>query len=82
MMLHGTFKEIRRPSKLAYTWAWEEAPETLVTIELKEAEGDTELVLIHEPFPSKELVSQHDDGWQGGFDRLEAILRKERAGPK
>lgn len=79
MMLTGTFKEIRRPSKLSYTWAWHGAPETLVTIELKEAEGDTEVVLTHEPFPSKELVAQHDDGWQGGFDRLDQILRKERA---
>ncbi|HEY0493387.1 MAG TPA: SRPBCC domain-containing protein [Candidatus Dormibacteraeota bacterium] len=79
MMLSGTFKEIDRPSKLAYTWAWEGAPETLVTIELKEAEGDTEVVLTHEPFPSAELVAQHDAGWQGGFERLEEILRRERA---
>lgn len=79
MMLTGTFKEIDPPSKLVYSWAFDGAPQTLVTIELKEAEGGTEVNLIHEPFPSKELVAQHDDGWQGGFDRLEAILRKERA---
>jgi uncharacterized protein YndB with AHSA1/START domain len=80
MMLGGMFKEITRPSKLAYTWAWEgvPGPETLVTIELKEVEGNTELVLTHEPFPNKEAVAQHDAGWQGGFDRLEEILQKER----
>jgi uncharacterized protein YndB with AHSA1/START domain len=81
MTLTGSFKEINRPSRLSYTWGWEGAPgpETLVTIELREAEGDTEVVLTQEPFPSKEIIAEHDDGWQGGFDRLEEIMRRERA---
>lgn len=80
MMLSGTFKEIKRPSKLVYTWAWAGAPESVVTIELNYIEGVTELVLTQQPLPSKELVDQHDAGWQGGFDRLEEILRKESSG--
>jgi uncharacterized protein YndB with AHSA1/START domain len=84
MVVSGRFKEITRPSKLAYTWAWEgaSAPETLVTIELKEAEGGTEVVLTHEAFTNQEAVARHDAGWQKGFDRLEQILRMERADPR
>ena len=82
MMLTGVFKEIARPSKLSYTWSWAGAPETLVTIDLREAEGDTEVLLTQEPFANAESAAQHEAGWQGGFDRLEEILGRERAGSR
>ena len=80
--LRGVFKEIERPSRLAYTWVWEAMPavETLVTIEFHEAEGDTEVVLTQEPFKMADDVARHDQGWRGGFDKLERILRRKTDG--
>jgi uncharacterized protein YndB with AHSA1/START domain len=83
MYLSGTFKEITRPQRLVYTWAWEQAPvemSTTITLEFNEAEGDTEVVLTQEPFTTEEFRQQHDAGWQGGFDKLEAIFRREKRG--
>lgn len=82
MFLVGTFREIKRPERLVYTWAWENAPElaTVVTIEFREAEGDTEVVVTQEPFPSDEVRQQHVFGWEGGLDRLSEVLRREKHG--
>jgi len=82
MYLAGTFKEIKRPERLVYTWAWESAPQmqTLVTIELREAGGDTEVVVTQERFRDDESRRQHLVGWEGGFDRLEKIFRREKHG--
>lgn len=82
MWLTGTFKEIRRPSRLVYTWAWESAPqmETVVTIELREASGATEVLVTQERFPDAEATRQHLVGWEGGFDRLDKIFGREKHG--
>ena len=82
MYLRGLFKEIERPSRLSYTWVWEAMPEveTLVTIDFNEAEGDTEVVLTQEPFKTADDVALHDQGWRGGLDKLEQILRRKTDG--
>lgn len=83
MYLVGTYREIMPPERLVYTWAWEGAPagsETVVTIEFREAEGDTEVVITQEPFGSEEDRQQHVFGWKGGSDRLTEILRREKHG--
>jgi uncharacterized protein YndB with AHSA1/START domain len=83
MYLVGTFREVKRPERLVYTWAWEGAPpesETVVTIEFREAEGDTEVLITQEPFNSDEARQQHVFGWEGGLDRLTEIFRREKRG--
>ncbi len=82
MYLVGTFREITRPDRLVYTWAWEHQPEmeTVVTIDFHEAEGDTEVVVSQERFPSVEELQQHVFGWEGGLDRLQDILRRTEHG--
>ncbi len=83
MYLVGTFREIKRPERLVYTWVWEGAPpesQTVVTVEFREVEGNTEVVVTQEPFPNDEARQQHVFGWEGGFDRLTEILRGEKHG--
>ncbi len=82
MYLVGTFREIKRPDRLVYTWAWESAPEmeTIVTVEFRDVEGDTEITVTQEPFPDDEARQQHRYGWEGGLDRLTEILRREKSG--
>jgi|tagenome__1003787_1003787.scaffolds.fasta_scaffold20135143_2 uncharacterized protein YndB with AHSA1/START domain len=77
--VHGTYREVRRPERLAYTWSWEEGPEqamagsenSLVTVEFVE-DGDGTLVkLTHSGFAGEEIRGMHEHGWNAVLDRLE-----------
>lgn len=75
----GVFREVKRPSRLAYTWVWTDAPmneigETLVTVECVDANGFTEVRLRHEGFPSAEPRDKHNHGWNGCLDKLEKMF--------
>lgn len=70
----GTYREVRPPEKLVFTWAWEkdgsgdeygevEPDETLVTVELLAKGHDTLLVFTHEKFASEESRDRHLEGW-------------------
>jgi uncharacterized protein YndB with AHSA1/START domain len=77
--LGGTFREVRPPEKLVYTWAWEgdkDVGETLVTVEFREQGTSTEVALTHELFPNEEALKGHDAGWSGSLDRLARMLEK------
>jgi uncharacterized protein YndB with AHSA1/START domain len=70
--------EVNAPEKLVYTWRWEGAfdqvPETRVTVEFLEVGGATEVVLTHENFADLVLWQQHRSGWVRACDRMEQIL--------
>lgn len=72
----GVYREIDRPNRLVYTWSWEEKEhdvgETLVTVEFNGVGGSTEVVLLHELFPSAEAKTSHEEGWGSCLNRLEA----------
>ena len=74
----GTFRELRPPEKLVYTWSWEppgnDIGETLVTVEFLDRGGSTEVVLTHELFPNQEARDQHSQGWAGALDQLAKLL--------
>jgi len=75
--LGGTFREVRPPEKLVYTWAWEgdaDIGETLVTVEFRDLGKSTEVALTHELFPDEKALKNHEWGWSGGLDRLSRIL--------
>jgi len=75
--LSGTYREVRRPERLVYTWQWEAEPElgdTLVTVQFHDRGGSTEVVLTHELFPTEKARQEHERGWSGGLDNLAKIL--------
>jgi len=74
----GEFREVVPPHRLVYTWAWESTPErrSLVTIELRSADGGTELVLTHQRFADRDARDRHLVGWIGCLDRLATFLRR------
>jgi uncharacterized protein YndB with AHSA1/START domain len=81
--LTGTYREVRPPEKLVYTWNWEGkacegsealAGETLVTVEFHDLGASTEVILIHELFPNEKARDAHDHGWNGCLDRLVMVL--------
>ncbi|MGH8048058.1 MAG: SRPBCC family protein [Chthoniobacterales bacterium] len=79
MAVRGEFREIAPPSRLVYTWQWEDDPdyanrETLITVEFIEHGGSTEIRLTHENFPSAENAKNHEYGWTGALEKLAALL--------
>ena len=71
----GTYLDIERPHRLAFTWAWESKPEeeSLVTVELQSSGQGTELTLTHERFPDEGSRERHEWGWNGSLARLAQI---------
>lgn len=71
----GDFHEIAPPRKLVFAWTWEKPDlhagvKTLVTIELLEKDGGTEVVLTHDRLPSREKRQAHESGWGRALDVL------------
>jgi uncharacterized protein YndB with AHSA1/START domain len=78
--VHGEYREVRPPERLAYTWAWEEGPEpvveasgnTLVVIDFLE-DGDGTLVkLTHSGFANEQQREMHVHGWEAVLANLES----------
>ncbi|MDH3455374.1 MAG: SRPBCC domain-containing protein [Gemmatimonadota bacterium] len=74
----GEYRTVDPPKKLVYSWDWEEKKhqvgETLVTVELNDLGGSTEVVLTHERFPSAEATKSHTEGWTSCLNRLESLF--------
>jgi uncharacterized protein YndB with AHSA1/START domain len=78
-IVSGRYLEVTSPSRLRFTWQWEEGPEereTLVTVELKPKGTGTELTLTHELFLTEVSRDEHRKGWTGCLDLLEAALSR------
>jgi uncharacterized protein YndB with AHSA1/START domain len=73
----GVFKKVTAPRTLVFSWRWEgsPAPETTVTVELKElSETTTEITLRHEGFGDEESRARHTEGWESTMNKLEKYL--------
>lgn len=76
--MSGVYQEITPLERLVFTWAWERddrrGHETLVTIELREQNGRTEISFNQQIFESEESRDQHHLGWSSSFDCLDLML--------
>jgi uncharacterized protein YndB with AHSA1/START domain len=72
----GVYRTIERPSKLVYTWKWEESPmaDSVVTVEFHDRGKTTDVVLRHEGLASAEERGKHEHGWTGCLDNLVKIM--------
>jgi uncharacterized protein YndB with AHSA1/START domain len=71
----GEYREIRRPERLVYTWAWEDMPgsqteTSLVTVEFEETDGRTTVTLVHSGLTSDGSRERHEHGWNACLDNL------------
>ncbi len=75
--IQGTYKEVRPPEKLVFTWWWEGADfdQSLVTVEFRAlgTSAFTEVTLTHEQLPESQR-DEHRKGWEGCFDQLVTTL--------
>ncbi|MBI5094954.1 MAG: SRPBCC domain-containing protein [Candidatus Hydrogenedentes bacterium] len=74
LWLGGVFREIAKPERLVFTFAWEEPGErgleTVVAITFSEHEGKTRMTFRQTPFQSVTERDGHHYGWSSTFDRL------------
>jgi len=72
----GVYTEVERPTRLAFTWNWDDgAVDTLIEIDF-EPLGDeaTHVRFTHRGLPDEESRIDHEGGWGRCFDNLEAAL--------
>jgi uncharacterized protein YndB with AHSA1/START domain len=75
----GEYRELVPEKKIAFTWRWDDDEdwkdhESIVTVELSDAAGGTELRLRHEQLPSEQSRDRHNEGWTSLLDRLEQFV--------
>ncbi len=76
MTVHGEYRELQPGRKIVFTWKWEddedwEERNSVVTVELSDCDGGTEVRLVHEQLPSEESRDGHSRGWNSALDKLE-----------
>ena len=79
MEIRGVYREVRRPSRLVFTWSLSGNPnmepcDSLVTADFLDRDGATEVQITHEDLPSEEAKRDHNQGWNGCLDKLEKHL--------
>jgi uncharacterized protein YndB with AHSA1/START domain len=80
----GKYLEVEKPGRLVFTWAHHangdfaqpRGHETTVQLEFRALGARTELMLTHGPFADEPSFGDHNRGWTGSFDKLEAFLRR------
>lgn len=77
-VMSGRFVEIRKPTRVVFTYGWEaggpaDVPpgSTEVAIELAEHDGQTRLHLVHRRLP-RVRADEHGQGWSWFLQRLAA----------
>ena len=76
MTMEGKFRELQPGKKVAFTWKWQDDEDwennvSIVTVELSEQSGGTELRLTHERLPNEQSRDGHTRGWNSALDKLE-----------
>jgi Uncharacterized conserved protein len=75
----GEYLELTPGRRIVFTWKWDDDEAwqhrtSLVTVELSNRDGGTELRFKHEQLPSEESRDRHNEGWNSILDRLEKFL--------
>jgi uncharacterized protein YndB with AHSA1/START domain len=81
MTVRGEFLELQANRKVVFTWQWQddenwEAYISVVTVELSDRDGGTELRLTHEKLPSEQSRDGHTSGWNSALDKLERLFSR------
>ena len=81
MSVFGEYRELIPGKKIVFTWKWDDdenwkRQNSIVTVELSDRDGGTELILRHEKLPSEESRDRHNEGWNSVLDRLEKFFSK------
>jgi uncharacterized protein YndB with AHSA1/START domain len=71
----GTYTEVERPTRLAFTWTWDGSErETLIEVDFAESGGATTVTFTHRGLADEESVRSHEYGWGNILDELGRYL--------
>jgi uncharacterized protein YndB with AHSA1/START domain len=77
--LAGEFREVDPPTRLSFTFRWEEPDpddvETVADLSFRDLGTDTEVALSQGPFKTRARYELHLGGWSDSFAKLETVLR-------
>jgi uncharacterized protein YndB with AHSA1/START domain len=81
MTCRGEYRELQPNKKIVFTWQWQddedwEERESVVTVELSDRDGGTELRLSHAQLPNEQSRDGHTRGWNSALDKLERFVSK------
>ena len=85
MTVEGEYRDLQPGRKIVFTWQWQddetwENRNSVVTVELSDAAGGTELRLLHEQLPSEESRDNHNEGWNSLLNKLDKFLNEKASG--
>ena len=84
IIISGTYREVNSPHRLLYTWTWQEDENTLlvedslVTVDFKALDTQTQISLVHTGFPSLTARDRHLDGWQHTLESFDHYLSTQQ----
>jgi uncharacterized protein YndB with AHSA1/START domain len=79
--IQGEYREVVPGKKIVFTWKhcddelWENRI-SIVTVEISDRNGGTELRLRHEQLPDEESRERHNRSWNSVLDRLEKFVSR------
>jgi uncharacterized protein YndB with AHSA1/START domain len=81
MTMLGEYRELQPGKKIVFTWKWDDDETwenhiSIVTVELSDREGGTELRLTHEQLPNEQSRDGHTRGWNSALNKLENFLSR------
>lgn len=77
-VVHGEYVALNPYDQIVFTWEWESDEQevnSLVTIDLTENNGVTDMLLLHEKLASQESVDLHSEGWTGCLTQLDSYFQ-------
>ena len=79
MTCRGEYRELDPGKKIVFTWQWDDDKDwenhpSIVTVELSDRAGGTELRLRHQQLPNEESRDGHTEGWNSALDKLENLF--------
>ena len=82
MTMLGEFRELQPGRKIVFTWQWQDDEDwadhvSVVTVNLSDRDGGTELRLTHEDLPNEQSRDGHGRGWNSALDKLENFVAKK-----
>jgi uncharacterized protein YndB with AHSA1/START domain len=73
----GSYTEIERPTRLAFTWIWDgDTRWTLIQLDFEETDGITTVSFTHSGLWDEEAVRSHEHGWSNILDKLGRTLEE------
>lgn len=76
MTVFGEYRELVPGRRIVFTWQWDDDETwqnnpSIVTVELADSDGGTEISLTHEQLPTEQSRDNHNRGWGSVLDKLE-----------